>query len=857
MMRKIIFIRKEGGYRMRIQKKHRLTAAAVLAASTVVTIAPSYSHANSMFKDVSPSDSYYRDLVELVNQGIVSGYADKTFKPTVAVTRGHFAQMLAQLLELDTSNVNDPYLSDVTSSNPFYKYIAALADAGVDVSYTDGSFKPNQNIKRIEAAQMLTEALDLKATNTDTSSKSATAIKAVVQNGLMKSPTSTNFNSNGTITRAEVVSLLTSAKAFQQDEGTFTFNSLNSTGKVNTSKGTYSISPEMKKIFNPDNEKALSNAKMKAVISNGQIIKVTGITFNQSGYTSKDIAFNANGAKIEGNVYVNADYLRLQNMTINGNVTVNDDAATSLVLNKITVKQSVIIEDGPLSAFKFIATNSTIPQLYVKRDKALINTDKKITAVVLEGDVEEVALNTRVGKVTVTAAPGIERDITGYATIDEVIVERGADVKLLVNGTLAKLEVVHGESKVYSNQNLLISEVLIPNGTDYKDIIRDYSRVDGYIMSVKRPDSTENLLGIKKVPNIPDGALHPGDGGGDGSNTSVSFEQAVERAVSSFRIVPSGKSVVLTANFSTMNKAIKTALDEATYNYRIQSTNDLPETASYTLEIKRGSDIYTATVTGKQLNESIKLEYLILTSLGNAVDMDGLSDTWEITVKTLNGTLDLKADLLIEDTVAESAKFALTGTDTNIATQTAFDGFDVTFSNNVKLNSSDATAVNNLLKVVTDFSSATDIAGLGDKLLDAKIKLSPASSNYNVTVYYNGDKVTGTGATDGKITLTAGSTNTNDIQNGAIKLSAILKKINPDFQRNSLKSELNKFDTTTNLDKKDTWEFVIERGDGIKQENVAATIELILTEPAVGTTPEKDETVFTRSGNMTLNKPTP
>ena len=206
---------------MGISKKYGLTAAAVLAAGAVVTVAPDYSHANSMYKDVSPSASYYKDLVELVNQGIISGYADKTFKPDVAVTRGHFAQMLAQLLKLETSKLEDPYLSDVTPSSPFYKYIAALAGAGVNVSYEDSSFKPNQAITRVEAAQMLADALGLKPTTvkanyTDVPAKNQTAVKAVVQNGLMKAPSSRMFNSNGTISRAESVSLLTVFKHFNK-----------------------------------------------------------------------------------------------------------------------------------------------------------------------------------------------------------------------------------------------------------------------------------------------------------------------------------------------------------------------------------------------------------------------------------------------------------------------------------------------------------------------------------------------------------------------------------------------------------------------------------------------------------------
>lgn len=654
---------------MRISKKYRLTAAAMLAASSVVTVAPGLSHANSMYKDVSPSASYYKDLVELVNQGVISGYADKTFKPDVAVTRGHFAQMLAQLLKLETSKVNDPYLSDVKSSNPFYKYIAALAGAGVDLAYEDGSFKPNQAITRVEAAQMLATALDLKPTTgtanyTDVPAKNQEAVKAVVQNGLMKAPSSKNFNSNGTISRAESVSLLTGIQAFQQDEGTFTFNSLTSAGQVSTSEGTYRLSAEMKKIFNSSNAAALSGAQIKAVISNKQIIKVTGITFNQSGSTYGAVTFNTNGAKIEGNVFINADYLRLQNVKINGNVTVSDEVSYNLTFDNVTVKQSVVIEDGYSSSFTFAANNSTMPQLYVKRDNTLVNANQKITAIVIEGDADDVALNTKVGKVTIAA--GMYPTITGYATIDEMIVERGADADLRFSGNLAKLEVAHEDSTVYSNRNLLIADVLIPRGADYTDIIANYSIVNNYIMSIQRPGSTGNLLGIDKVPNIPDGVLHPGaGGGGDGSNTGMSFDRAVARAIASFSAVPSGKSVTLTTKFNSMDDATKKTLGEASYNYRIRSTTPLVETAKYTLEIENWDNTYTATVTGKQLNEGIKMEYLILKALGQATNMSDATDTWTISVKTLNGTLDLRADLLIKDTVAKSAIFALTGTDTN------------------------------------------------------------------------------------------------------------------------------------------------------------------------------------------------
>ena len=190
--------------------------------------------------------------------------------------------------------------------------------------------------------------------------------------------------------------------------------------------------------------------------------------------------------------------------------------------------------------------------------------------------------------------------------------------------------------------------------------------------------------------------------------------------------------------------------------------------------------------------------------------------------------------------------------------QSAFDNFEVTFTNNVPLKTDDQETVKNLLTVITDFGLATTAADLDNNLLDAKITLKDKddkniTGRFNITVYYNGDMITKTGTTDGNVTLTAGSTS-SDIKDGEIKLSAILTKINPNLKRNPLGSELNKF-KADNPDKKDTWQFVIER-NGATQENISATVELILTEPAVaGSSKEEDKVVSERSVNMTLNKP--
>ena len=140
----------------------------VAAAAAVASVAPVVASADSAttFPDVNdktvPTKSTQAAIYQLVSQGVVSGYADGTFKPGNDITRGQISEMLTKALELeipgDVDKVNDVY----ADADKFYdkaKYIAATTNAGVFSGQLDGKFNAWSPINRGQMASVLGRAL--------------------------------------------------------------------------------------------------------------------------------------------------------------------------------------------------------------------------------------------------------------------------------------------------------------------------------------------------------------------------------------------------------------------------------------------------------------------------------------------------------------------------------------------------------------------------------------------------------------------------------------------------------------------------------------------------------------------------
>ncbi|WP_158736959.1 S-layer homology domain-containing protein [Alteribacillus sp. YIM 98480] len=134
-------------------------ASAALSASLIASLAlPGMAGAENAFKDVK-EDFWAKDSIEfLADEEIITGYPDGSFRPNQPVKRSQAAIMIAGALDLESSE--DPGFKDVRSDDSTYEAAAAVAEAGI-IEGKDGKFMPNKPLTRGQMAKVLTLAYDL------------------------------------------------------------------------------------------------------------------------------------------------------------------------------------------------------------------------------------------------------------------------------------------------------------------------------------------------------------------------------------------------------------------------------------------------------------------------------------------------------------------------------------------------------------------------------------------------------------------------------------------------------------------------------------------------------------------------
>ena len=112
--------------------------------------------ANSVFTDVALGKWYNKSISTMAKIGIVKGRTANTFVPNAPITRAEFAAICSRF---DRSNVEIKSDFNDISGHWAENEIRRAASLGWIQGYTDGSFKPDQNITRAEAASMINRML--------------------------------------------------------------------------------------------------------------------------------------------------------------------------------------------------------------------------------------------------------------------------------------------------------------------------------------------------------------------------------------------------------------------------------------------------------------------------------------------------------------------------------------------------------------------------------------------------------------------------------------------------------------------------------------------------------------------------
>lgn len=115
------------------------------------------------FRDVGPGHTFYTAIEWAAAAGIVTGYADGTFGPTLDVTRQAAAQWIYRYEDPAYSPPAVNTFNDVGPGHTFHTAIEWMASVGIASGYGDGSFGPTVVTSRQAAAAWIHRAALLGA----------------------------------------------------------------------------------------------------------------------------------------------------------------------------------------------------------------------------------------------------------------------------------------------------------------------------------------------------------------------------------------------------------------------------------------------------------------------------------------------------------------------------------------------------------------------------------------------------------------------------------------------------------------------------------------------------------------------
>lgn len=111
---------------------------------------------DTIFKDV-PQTSFASGYIQrAVEENIITGYDDGTFKPDKTVSRAEMAILISKAFKLNTNTSIKNNFVDVSESMAAYPFILPIIEANVTEGFSDGTFRPYENMTRSEFAAFLT-----------------------------------------------------------------------------------------------------------------------------------------------------------------------------------------------------------------------------------------------------------------------------------------------------------------------------------------------------------------------------------------------------------------------------------------------------------------------------------------------------------------------------------------------------------------------------------------------------------------------------------------------------------------------------------------------------------------------------
>jgi len=180
--------------------------------------------ANKTFADLG-KHWVKNDAQYLASKFIMQGRNADTFAPQAEITRAEMAAIISRMLDLGVKGSDLTYTDAGGMQGNWYENdIIRVHEAGLMTGYADGSFKPEQTITRQELAVLIARVMsktqpdwmtgaDTAQLNIFTDSKniapwSVNEVAAAVKNGLLQGDKQQRFNPTAIATRAEAAAVV-------------------------------------------------------------------------------------------------------------------------------------------------------------------------------------------------------------------------------------------------------------------------------------------------------------------------------------------------------------------------------------------------------------------------------------------------------------------------------------------------------------------------------------------------------------------------------------------------------------------------------------------------------------------------
>ena len=111
------------------------------------------------FTDVPVSNPFYPYIETVFNRGAVSGYADGTFRWGNSVTRGQLCKIVVLAQGWSINSTGGPHFSDVPPGDPFYGPVETAFTRGIISGYADNTFKPGNSATRGQVSVIIHRAM--------------------------------------------------------------------------------------------------------------------------------------------------------------------------------------------------------------------------------------------------------------------------------------------------------------------------------------------------------------------------------------------------------------------------------------------------------------------------------------------------------------------------------------------------------------------------------------------------------------------------------------------------------------------------------------------------------------------------